>query len=374
MYSLRWDQVHAWRLAQHNLLERADRSKMLDVLGKIGYAHAQVMSSGELQLGARVDGISPGEVQQALWKDRSLVKTWTLRGTLHLVRVEDFPNVIATLDTYVAPWYRRAPWLKFHGITQAEQDAINDAIGDTLTDTPMTREQLADGIARRTGSNHLRELLLSGWGGLLKPAAMRGDLCFGPSQGQNVTFVRPARWIGEWKPADPERASQEMARRFWGAFGPATLNEFKRWYGMQPRPAKEIFKTLEDELEQVDIGGSKAWALVSTLKEIEKCEAIDAVRLLPGFDPYTIGVHPHLESVLPEQYKALVYRQAGWVSSVVLLGGRMVGVWEYEKKRSQIEVKVTLFDPPTKKLKKGIEAEAERIGSFINGNVQLTSA
>src|SRR5260370_569405 len=215
MHSLSWDQVHAWRLAQHNILDRADRSKMLDVLGQIGYAHAQVMSSGELQLGARVDDLSPADVQQALWKDRSLVKTWALRGTLHLVRVEDFPNVIATLDTYVAPWYRSAPWLKYHGITQAEQDAINDAIRDTLTDTPMTREQLADGIAQRTGSNHLRDLLLSGWGSLLKPAAMRGDLCFGPSQGQNVTFVRPSNWIGKWKPADPARASQEMARRFW---------------------------------------------------------------------------------------------------------------------------------------------------------------
>jgi hypothetical protein len=120
------------------------------------------------------------------------------------------------------------------------------------------------------------------------------------------------------------------------------------------------------------VEGWKAWAHVSTLKQIENCEPTDTVRLLPGFDPYTIAVHPHLQSVLPAEHKARVYRQAGWVSFVVLVGGRIVGVWEYEKKRSQIAVKVELFDKPTKAVKKGIEAEAQRIGSFLNGDVQVT--
>jgi hypothetical protein len=54
----------------------------------------------------------------------------------------------------------------------------------------MTREQLADGIAKRADNPNLRGVLLSGWGALLKPSAFRGDLCFGPNQGQNVTFGR----------------------------------------------------------------------------------------------------------------------------------------------------------------------------------------
>src|SRR5262245_33591152 len=109
--SLSWEQVSAWRLAQNHLLERADRTEMLDVLGRIGCVHAQVMSSAELQLAARVEGLSPADVQSALWQDHRLLKTWSLRGTLHLLRREDFPLYVATLDTYVGPFFRKPIWL-----------------------------------------------------------------------------------------------------------------------------------------------------------------------------------------------------------------------------------------------------------------------
>ncbi|HET7090701.1 MAG TPA: hypothetical protein VFL17_18870 [Anaerolineae bacterium] len=90
-------------------------------------------------------------------------------------------------------------------MTPAELDAIIEGIPQTLNDVPMTREQLADALAKRARKPKLREVLLSGWGALLKPSAFRGDVCFGPNQGQNVTFVRPSQWIGEWRPVEPQR-------------------------------------------------------------------------------------------------------------------------------------------------------------------------
>ena len=75
-----------------------------------------------------------------------------------------------------------------------------------LGSQPLTREQFAQAVAQETGSRELRELILAkGWGTPLKPLAWRGELCFGPSQGRNVTFVNPARWSAAGRPWSPTR-------------------------------------------------------------------------------------------------------------------------------------------------------------------------
>jgi hypothetical protein len=96
---LGWDQVAAWRAARHRLEERAPATAMLEVVAGIAGLHAQVMSSAELTLWARVEGLEPGAVQRALWSERSLVKTWAMRGTLHLLPAAEFPLWQAALST-----------------------------------------------------------------------------------------------------------------------------------------------------------------------------------------------------------------------------------------------------------------------------------
>lgn len=369
MVSLSWDQVNTWRLSQHALLQRADRQRMLEVVTRMQAVHAQVMSAAELQLWARVEDLTRSDVQDALWKDRTLVKTWLLRGTLHLLTAKDFALYIAALSTL--KHFRRGSWQKYHGVSLDELNAIIEAVHLTLNDTGMTREQLADAIADRTGNPKLRELLRSGWGALLKPVAFQGYLNFGPNQGQNVTFVQPSQWIGEWSPIEPEEALQEIGHRFLNAYGPATVDEFDRWVGVEPRDAKRIFKSLVGEIEEVEVEGWKAWALVSSLEPMNRPDSTQTVRLLPNFDPYTIAVAKHSQYLMPEAYKGRVYRPQGWISPVVLVNGRIEGVWEYDKQRSQVIVKVEMFTPPTSEVKQGIEAEVARLGSFFGAPVEL---
>jgi hypothetical protein len=89
--SLKWDQVNAWRLAQHFLSARLARADFVDAVMATGGIQAQLMSVAELALWARVDGLSPNDVQTALWQDRTLVKTWAMRGTLHLLAADELP-------------------------------------------------------------------------------------------------------------------------------------------------------------------------------------------------------------------------------------------------------------------------------------------
>jgi hypothetical protein len=343
---------------------------MLDVVTQMGGVHAQLMSAAELQLWARVQDITPADVQDALWRERALVKTWLFRGTLHLLTAQDLPLYIGALSTL--KHFRRASWQKYHGVTLDELEAIMAAVRDTLTDTGMTREQLADTIATRTNMPKLAELLRSGWGAVLKPVAFQGYLCFGPNEGQNVTFVQPCHWIGEWTPVEPAQALPEVARRFLKTYGPATVDEFARWFGFEPSNAKRIFKTLAEEIIEVQVEGWKAWTLTASLEQMNALDPSPTARLLPNFDPYTIAVARHSPYLMPEQYKGRVYRPQGWISPVVLVDGRIEGVWEYDKQRAKLALKVKMFTPATAEVQQSIQAEAARLGSFLGGDIQLT--
>ena len=195
---LTWQQVNAWRLTQQQLSVRAAPDALLKVVARLGGVQAQLMPAAELALGVRVKDIHPADVQRLLWAERTLVKTWAMRGTLHLLAAHELGHFVAA---WAATIPKRPPsYYTYHKVTPAELDTLIGTIPTVLDATPRTREQLADAVAQQTDNPNLREVLLSGWGALLKPSARRGDICFGPNQGQHVTFVRPTDWLGDLIP------------------------------------------------------------------------------------------------------------------------------------------------------------------------------
>ena len=212
---LTWQQVRAWRLRRHYLDRRAPREAMLGVVAEIGGLHAQLLSSAELTLWARAEGIEPEAVQRALWEERTLVKTWAMRGTLHLLPAAELPLWQAALSTY--RHYLQPSWLRAFGITREELEQLVAAVARALDGRMLTREELADEVSRLTGSAELGGKLRESWGAYLKPVAFRGYLCFGPSRGQNVRFARPDWWLDTWWQEDPDRALLEITRRFLAA-------------------------------------------------------------------------------------------------------------------------------------------------------------
>ena len=114
----------------------------------------------------------------------------------------------------------------------------------------------------------------------------------------------------------------EIARRYLSAYGPATPDDFARWWGLEASHAKKLFRSLGEEIETVDVEGWQAWALISTLGELKAFEASHSVRLIPQFDAYVVGISRDCVPVLSQNYKARVYRPQGWISAVVLVDGR----------------------------------------------------
>ncbi len=343
---------------------------MLAVVARICGLHAQLMSSAELAAWARVEALEADAVSRALWDDRVLVKTWAMRGTLHLLPAAELAMWQAGFATYRR--HHQRSWLKYFGVTAEEVERLLDAISEALDGRMLTREELAADVGRITGSAHLGDTLRESWGALLKPAAFEGRLCFAPSAGQNVRFTRPDQWLSGWDKAEPAMALPEITRRFFAVHGPATRHELARWWGSAPAAAGRMIKELGEELVPVDVGGVPAWMAAAAVGDVVGARPSDVVRLVPAFDHYVVAATGHAAELMPGPFRDRVYRPQGWLSPVVLVGGRMEGVWNQQAKGRRLGVHIEPFTELRPKIRRVVENEAERLAAFAGADLDLT--
>jgi hypothetical protein len=374
MLKLTWKKAAAWRVQRQYLDRRAPAGDMLAIASRLCGLHAQVLSSSVLTLWARMEGLERGAVQQALWKDRTLVKTWAMRGTLHLIPADELPlwhAVLATTRRYLRP----AAWKKYFGITIEELDRLTEAIGTVLDGRVMTREELAREVGKLTGSRAFAKNLAAGsWGTILKPAAFTGRLCFGPSVGTRVCFTRPSGWVRiPLELIDQQSAIAEVTRRYLAAYGPATYHDLARWWGGGGVAiARQWIQSVGYEVTPIEVEGKHAWMLTDDVRDIQQVRPTRSVRLLPAFDQYVVAASHHTEHLLPGNLRSRVYRPQGWISPVLLVNGFMQGVWRHEVKGSQIEVVIESFVKLPVWVKRAAASEAERLAEFLGGKLRLS--
>jgi hypothetical protein len=184
-----WRQALAWRLGRP-LLDPVGTLAVEEVVGRLCGVQAQVASSAEQAIRIRRVKSEPGEVARALAAG-NLVKTWAMRGTLHLLTPTDGGGALSLLAAGRS--WDRPSWQKYFGMTPASMDLLRDAVSEVLDGAVLTREELIAALNRRRGLGHVADELRSGWGTLLKPLAWQGQLVFGPNQGTRVTFTHPNR-------------------------------------------------------------------------------------------------------------------------------------------------------------------------------------
>jgi Winged helix DNA-binding domain len=328
------------------------------------------MGSAELTLWARLDGLEPGAVAAALWEDRTLVKTWAMRGTLHLLPAAELGLWLAGLSTY--RHYLKPAWLRAFGISAPELEALIDAVGEALAGEPLTRAELAGAVVARTGDEGLREKLQQGFGAYLKPAAFRGRLCFGPGDGPRVRFTRPDVWLGHpIERPEAEAALREIARRHLAVHGPATREDLRRWWATTPAAAGKLLRSLEGAVE-VEVDGERLWMLAEDATAAAGLGPASGVRLLPAFDQYVVAATLQAERFLDGPFRDRIYRPQGWLSPVLLVDGVMAGVWRHERKGRRLAVSVEPFRRLGASRRAAVEAEAERLADYLGGELELT--
>jgi len=378
MLKLTWPEAARWRSGRHYLGRRAPAGSLLAVASRLCGLHAQLMSSAELAAWARVDGLARNEVQGALWEHRTLVKTWAMRGTLHLLPSSELRTWYAALST-CRHFLRPAVWKRAYGLTIEDLDRLTDAVSQALAGCLMTREELAAAVERLTGSAAFGvKVGQSSWGTTLRPAAFSGRLCFGPSLGQRVRFTGPESWLASnaqapGPPVAVPSATAEVARRFLSGYGPATVQDLARWWGGGGvGTARQWVESLGDEVCPVDVEGSRGWLLATHAAEARDSSSARMVRLLPAFDPYVVAASAHAERLLPGDWRSRVYRPQGWISPVLLVDGRMQGTWSHQMKGSRVEVAIDPFVPVPRWVDRAAGEEAERLAAFLGGKLQFS--
>jgi hypothetical protein len=367
---LTWKQALAWRMRRHGLVERSPAGELLEVAGRICGLHAQVMSSAELTLWARVDGLEREAVQRALWEERSLVKLWAMRGTLHLLPAAELGTWLGGLGTY--DHYLKPAWLRAFETTRDELEELIEAMGRALDGELRTREELAAEIVRVTGSPAMGERVLGSWGPYLKPASFRGRLCFGPGEGQRVRFTQPGSWLpGGVEEVEPDEALRAITRRYLGAFAPATREDLGRWWAVSAARSGRMLEALGDEAVELDVDGDRCWMLAEHAAEAAAAKPDNVARLLPGFDQWVVGASRSAPALLDPEHKARVYRPQGWISPVLLVNGRIEGVWRHQRKGRRLVVEVEPFGKLPTWARKQAEREAGLLAEFLGGSLEL---
>ena len=346
--------MRARRLARSALTDRS--SSLVEVARRVGGIHAQVQASAELQLAARVDGIVQQDVRAALWRDRTLAKAWTLRGTLHLHPADELPLWLATR----APQEDLPAWPDPAGVihppVSAEDAAeLRAAVWDAAGGEPLLREELAGEVVRRVGRKHAGRLR-SGF------AFFIGELCQGPPRGNKITLVRPDRWLATWKPVERDDALREVLRRFLWAYGPARPADFRAWFGSE---------VPFDDVEEVEVEGRRAFVLAG---DTEFPEPERSVRLLPEYDVYVMGFRERDRLVPPRVREQVAAHGRGRYEGpagvrFLVADGVAAGVWERRKTAKRLELRPA---PAARVNRTALKREAARYAGFFGLELDLT--
>jgi winged helix DNA-binding protein len=356
--------VHAWRV-ERQLLGRARATSPEEVATALVGVQAQVLSSAALAIALRskpTRAKAPGtSATSTALADRRLVRSWAMRGTLHLFAADDVPTIAAALGGKER--WRRPAWLRWFGVTEPEMERLIDTIGAVLDDgRPRTRSELAEEIGARLGPKQ-GELLLGSWGSALKVASDRHYLVQSAEDEAGVRFVRASRWIERWRDEDRDEALAKLVVRYLAAYGPATLRELLRWWGVaQVAVMRPIIERLGDAITQVDVDGTRVYLRSEDVRAIENTRASrGAVQLVGGFDPFIVGAGLR-EQLIPPMHLKRVSRTAGWISPVVLIDGRVAGVWDARRTGDRLNVTVEPFGDSSGRQRAAVEAAAREIG------------
>nr|WP_233204256.1 winged helix DNA-binding domain-containing protein [Halegenticoccus soli] len=354
-----YTEPEAWRLraAVNELDGRAE--SVVAIAKSVCGLQAQDARAAVLAVRPRSKGLDAATVQAELHK--SVVRTWTLRGTLHLVAADDVPWLLSLFGPYFA---ERGPEPKRLAEAGLDNDAVEAAVvtlGQTLADAgPMTRDDAAAALVEAgveiDPSSQLPNFLI-------RRAALRGVLREVASLDGAVAYDV----LGIEIPTqgfDRETALVRLAERYLAAYGPATLDDFVAWTGLGKRDARLGWEGAESIVVRVD----DTEAVVAADAPADPPAPTGELRLLPAYDTYLLG-YATVNRPVPESLWTDVWPGAGIIRPTIVRDGVVVGTWQLDRSRTTPVVKVVPFEELDKN---ALDEEITDISRFLGESVDLS--
>lgn len=303
------------------------QSTPLAVVHHLGCLQGQDLPGALLSVALRTAGRSLDAVRTAL-NTGEIVRSWPMRGTLHLVAAEDIGWMCAlTAPRMLLQTAKRRQEL---GLDETMMTAASDLVREAIRARgPLSRAEVLElwtepGFVEVPGRGYHLLALLS----------YTGLLVQGPLRGKNQLFCLMDEWVTQPRQLTGEEAIGEWVRRYFISHGPATLADFVRWTGLKVGEAKRGLALVADSLVSVDWGGSQYWfdqALPDAVAEQRKAAA--ELMLLPGFDELILGYKDRSPTLAPEHEQLVVPGRNGVFRPTIVDRGTVRGVWRGRGKK-----------------------------------------
>jgi len=324
---------------------RADCGSWVSVVQDTCGINAQLYSAMELSLRARVTGLTAADIEVERVECRSIVRTWCMRSTLHLLATDDLEWMLSTLD----PGHLRAGWRWLHqraGLDDAQSaQVVETAIAILQAEGPLPRGELMQHVSARVGFDAQPAAA-----GAMLTGGLQGKICFGPDWGSEPTYTACETWLGGPIKVTAQPDFERLIRRYWKGYGPATPADLAAWWGSGLTQVKPVWKTLEEEL------------CLMHIQEQSYTAVHPVVRLIPAFDTYLLGYQDR-EFAVTQADQGQVFH-GGQIAPVILVDGLAEGTWRYEQRGSQMRIAAQPFRGFTPQAREGIAEEAEDISRF----------
>jgi Winged helix DNA-binding domain len=354
------DRLRLLRMRAQRLAGRRPR-EVAEVVRAVGGLQAQDTPASRLAVRARSSGLAQAAVRRACGQEPSVVRTWVMRGTLHMVAAEDAGWLVGLLGPGFAAGNRRRR-LQL-GLEDRLCERALEVLPAVLAGGPLSRAELVRGLAARgvridpdgQAPAHLVGL-----------AAMRGLVCRGPDlDGDQASYVLLEAWAGAGRALEGDDALAELARRYLGGHGPAGPEDLAAWSGLALGRARRAFELAAGDLRELELGGRRLWAPAGARSSAGSSAAGPVVRLLGRFDDYLLGWRDR-DLILDPAFARRIQAGGGWIHPAVVVDGRVAGTWRARRSGDRLDVTV---EPFAGRLPRGsgpaLEREMADLGRFL---------
>ena len=354
-----WLRLRAQRLSPQGV---GDATRLLHDLCCV---QAQDSPAGTLSLGVRGCAFTSADVDRARELDRSIIRIWSLRGTVHFHTTSDVGWLLPLLRPNFIGKGRsiRARY----GLDDATCDRHLDELRLLMAGKgAMTGNEITIGLEER-GVHLMDGARLF----LMHYAAWKGLICMGPQRSAKPTYALLDEWITPGEALPREEALKTLAYRYLAAYAPATPEDCACWSGLPLTEIRAAWNALSGQLFAVENGGRTLWMLKDQQGWLDKpLPATPIVHLLPAFDTYLLG-YKNRELIISAEYARRIY-EGSMIYPTLLVDGCVQGRWMSKKRNTFLEVTMEPFVELTAAIMNGVEAAVADLERFVGMPVNFS--
>lgn len=340
-----------FRLSNH-LITQGKLNTPESVVSRMGAIQAQDYGQAKYAIASRTVNAKNSDIEKAI-DERKIVRTWALRGTLHILAAADIHWLLPLVTRGILS--RHQPQFKKWSLADDDFTKIHHSLVRLLTGgKQFTRPALFEGLAQ----NNIDTTGLRG-NYILYKAGWLGIICLGPREGKQDTYTLLEEWLPKPPEITREDALARLTERYFQSHGPATLKDYTFWSGLSITEARAGLELIRGKLTKAEVSSQHYWMAGNSSGADG---SFDKSYLLAGFDEYLLGYQDR-SLILNASVAKQVILQNGIFKPVIITCGKTTGTWSRITEKGNTRMEIKLHDDTVHQI--DIADEIKRYIAFV---------